>query len=274
MVAEADLKEYLEEIREHVCSRCPERPPGGPPCVARGKDCGVEMHLPELIDSIHAVNSKRLAPYLAHNRMEICSRCALLHSDICPCPMDYLALLVVEAVENVDETRAQRAQEKELLTSLTAPGRGTLEDIERAYEEGAGRWTGCDWPTHFGPSGLDLNGWRADQAETVALEAAGTAVAAAWEAAAQWLAQVEQYARRAETHALAALEAARLGHWDEARQQADRAWALEFATGRPFRKGAGAAWKTLRLAVESAWLASLAAVSATERDTAPAEASR
>ena len=37
--------EYLAEIRKQVCSRCVERPPGGPPCAPLGKQCGVEMHL-------------------------------------------------------------------------------------------------------------------------------------------------------------------------------------------------------------------------------------
>ena len=33
MVAECELAEYLDEIRREVCSRCVERPPGGPPCA-------------------------------------------------------------------------------------------------------------------------------------------------------------------------------------------------------------------------------------------------
>src|SRR3954452_20858476 len=98
-VAQADLTEYLTEIRGSVCSRCVERPPGGPPCAPLGKDCGVEMHLPQLIESIREVHSDLAAPYLNHNRRQICASCALLHSSVCPCPMDYLAVLVVEAVE-------------------------------------------------------------------------------------------------------------------------------------------------------------------------------
>ena len=33
MNAERDLEEYRAEIRLHVCTRCIERPPGGPPCA-------------------------------------------------------------------------------------------------------------------------------------------------------------------------------------------------------------------------------------------------
>lgn len=103
MLTEAQLGEYLQEIREQVCSRCIERPPGGPPCVPLGKMCGIELHLVDLIDSVHGVHSKCLEPYVDHNRSEICAKCALLHTSVCPCPMDYLASLIVESVEAVDE---------------------------------------------------------------------------------------------------------------------------------------------------------------------------
>jgi hypothetical protein len=106
MIAEEELAEYLAEIRKHACSSCVERPPGGPPCVTLGKQCGVEMHLPELIDGIHQVKSGSIEPYLSRTRLEVCGHCTLQHSDKCPCPIDYLAVLIVEAVEEVDRRRA------------------------------------------------------------------------------------------------------------------------------------------------------------------------
>ena len=108
MLAEAELAEYLEEIRNEVCSRCVERPEGGPPCAPLGKECGVEMHLPQLVEAIHEVYSDHIGPYLDHNRCKICQHCTLLHGSNCPCPMDYLAVLLVQAVETVDERRARR----------------------------------------------------------------------------------------------------------------------------------------------------------------------
>jgi hypothetical protein len=36
--------------------------------------------------------------------------CRFLLNNICPCPMDYLAVLLVEATEAVDQRRAQRAK--------------------------------------------------------------------------------------------------------------------------------------------------------------------
>jgi len=111
MLTEVALDEYRAEIRKHVCSRCVERQPGGPPCAPLGKACGIELHLPEIIDSIHAVGSSGwIEPYLKHNRQEVCEKCPFHHSSICPCPMDYLAVLLVQAVETVDERHALEPQ--------------------------------------------------------------------------------------------------------------------------------------------------------------------
>jgi hypothetical protein len=110
VLTKGDIAEYLGEIRQQVCSRCVERPPGGPPCEPLGKNCGLEMHLPELIASIREVHSSLVEPYLQNNRQKICESCAFLHSSICPCPMDYLSALVIEAVEAVDQRRALRGE--------------------------------------------------------------------------------------------------------------------------------------------------------------------
>lgn len=108
MVSQVHLDEYLDEIRKQVCSRCVERPPGGPPCAPLGKKCGVELHLPELIDAIHEVpKSDLIAPYLENNKHKVCQFCAHINSDICPCPLRYLAVLIVEAVETVDDWHAE-----------------------------------------------------------------------------------------------------------------------------------------------------------------------
>jgi hypothetical protein len=222
--------------------------------AALGKECGVEMHLPQLIDSVHAVQSQRINPYLAHNRMEICTHCAFLHSSICPCPMDYLAVLIVEAVKAVDQRRLGRERERQFVAGLAEGREVGIEEVGRAYEEGTGAWAGCDWPTQFGATGLDLNGCTAADAEAMAAGATGTEEAEDWSAAARWLGHVEEFARQAETHAAAAVKAAAAGQWEEAVQHAHRAWVREFSTGRLLRKGE-AAWMNLRLAVESAYLA-------------------
>jgi hypothetical protein len=115
MLTEAELNGYLGEIRKQVCSRCVERPPGGPPCAPLGKNCGVELHLPELIDAIHDVQSGSIVPYLEHNHEKVCQFCDFINTDICPCPLRYLAVLIVEAVETVDQRRQEERQLQEQL---------------------------------------------------------------------------------------------------------------------------------------------------------------
>lgn len=245
-----ELTEYLNELRQQVCSRCVERPPGGPPCAPLGKFCGVEMHLAKLVDSIHQVRSPLIDPYLAHNREQICEVCPFLRTGICPCPMDYLSVLIVQAVETVDQRHDATDEGRRL-----SPREGGLthaEEVRQAYQEASGTWTGCDWPTKFGRSGLDLNGRTAAEVRALA-GGAEAREAADWSAAADWLAEVERHARQAETHAAAAVTAAQAGDWREALQHAQQAWAQEFATGRPIWRGFPLTWQRLYQAVEAAF---------------------
>lgn len=241
MIIAPEHEEYLDEIRDQVCSHCVEKPEGGPPCAPLGKDCGVEMHLPQLIESIRQVHSPLINPYLERNRNEICAHCSFLHSSICPCPMDYLAVLLVQAVETVDERRRQRGEDR------VPAGHGTpaitIEEMRAAYRQAAGSWTGCDWPTSMGRTQLNLSGCTAARARMMAERTACPLAAEDWEKAAAWLAKVEDYARRAEEKAAEALRAAENGIWEAAAASAECAWALEFGTGRPIWRNGLSAWQ-------------------------------
>jgi hypothetical protein len=103
MCTEQDLTEYMDEIRKEVCSRCIERPPGGPPCAPLGKRCGVELNLPQIVDAVHAKYSATMEPYTTNFHDMVCTQCPNRTTEQCPCPMDYLLLLAVQAIEAVDE---------------------------------------------------------------------------------------------------------------------------------------------------------------------------
>jgi hypothetical protein len=105
MIAEGNLQEYLDEIREHVCTRCIERPVGGPPCAPLGKRCGIESNLQRLVEAVHGVHSKAIDPYFPIYHEHVCEHCTNRPTSQCPCPLDYLFLLAVEAIEIVDERR-------------------------------------------------------------------------------------------------------------------------------------------------------------------------
>ena len=264
MFVQAELAEYLDEIRQDVCSRCVERPEGGPPCTPLGKMCGVEMHLADLVESIHQVRSNRIGPYLDHNRQEICEKCVFLHSSVCPCPMDYLAVLVVQAVETVDERRAVSRGAVRIKGGVAQAGEAVdqqrsdrltpaidVEEIRRVYQEATGAWTGCDWPAVYGNTRLNLQRWSAAQARVMAQ----TLQSEDWLRAAEWLARIEHQAQLAEKRAGEAIEAASEGRWRDALISAEWAWALEFSTGRPLRHGPPLAWQRLREVIETAYLA-------------------
>ncbi|MBI1900155.1 MAG: hypothetical protein HYS13_03435 [Planctomycetia bacterium] len=110
MPTETQLAEYMAEIREQVCSRCIERPPGAPPCAPHGKRCGIELHLADVVDVAHRVRSGAMDPYIERFHSDVCSHCANKTTNQCPCPLDYLLLLAIQAIDAVDERRAQRGE--------------------------------------------------------------------------------------------------------------------------------------------------------------------
>lgn len=109
MYTQAELDEYMAEIREQVCSSCIERPQGGPPCAPHGKNCGIELHLPDIVEVAHSSRSKVMDPYIERFHCDVCSHCANQTSRQCPCPLDYLLLLAIQAIETVDERHGRTA---------------------------------------------------------------------------------------------------------------------------------------------------------------------
>lgn len=109
MYTQQQLDKYMVEIRNEVCSRCIERPPGGPPCAPLGKRCGVELHLPEIVQVAHSARHDAMEPYIARFHEDVCSHCKNRTSNQCPCPLDYLLLLAVQAIDAVDE-RVEREE--------------------------------------------------------------------------------------------------------------------------------------------------------------------
>jgi hypothetical protein len=87
-------------------------------------------------------------------------------------------------------------------------------------------WVGCDWPTAFGATGLDLNGIRSAQALLMARATAG-AEAADWREAVRWLALVEADAAEAAAAGRRAADLAARGDLAAALREARRAEALE-----------------------------------------------
>jgi len=108
MHAGTELDEYMSAIREQVCTHCIERPPGGPPCAPLGKRCGIELNLEGLVDAVHRVHSDMIDPYIERFHDDVCTHCPNRPTNQCPCPLEYLLSLAVQAIEDVDQRRSQR----------------------------------------------------------------------------------------------------------------------------------------------------------------------
>ena len=82
MYTQAELDEYMAEIREHVCSRCIEKPPGAPPCAPQGKRCGIELHLSEVVEVSHAARQYNGTLYRTVSRGRLLALCESNHSAV------------------------------------------------------------------------------------------------------------------------------------------------------------------------------------------------
>jgi len=103
------LDEYRTQLREEVCSRCIEGLPNAPPCGPLGRGCGIERHLTGLVEICRTTDSALIDPYIEKLHDEICSSCEYKDRPACPCPLDYLLQLAVEAVERVQRRRAMQS---------------------------------------------------------------------------------------------------------------------------------------------------------------------
>jgi len=107
MDTDDDYQDYLLELREHVCRHCIERQPDCPPCAPHGKACGIEQHIPELVSICRTTDSLQMDTYIQQLHDNICQNCEYRDKPTCPCPLDYLLQLAVEAVERVEQCRAR-----------------------------------------------------------------------------------------------------------------------------------------------------------------------
>jgi hypothetical protein len=126
------------------------------------------------------------------------------------------------------------------------------EEIDQAYLQANGKWSGCDWPRVFGKTGLNLNGLKALQALLLARSTAGSE-REDWRAAVTWLTRIEQDAREAEEQAMRAVVQAGSGKLKEALVHAQRACVIEA------RHHCRLVWQPLREAIEAALAASTGA---------------
>jgi hypothetical protein len=105
-----EYDEYLQELRIEVCSHCIVRRPGNPPCAPHGIECGIERHVPELVELCRTTDSVLIDPYIEKLHDTICEECEFKDKPVCPCPLNYLLLMAVEAIERVERRRLAKSR--------------------------------------------------------------------------------------------------------------------------------------------------------------------
>lgn len=122
-----------------------------------------------------------------------------------------------------------------------------MMEVEQVYTEACGKWTGCDWPTMFGDTKLELNGVTSGQALQKVRETSGVD-ATDWREAVRWLRLIEADAETAEKSAHLAVEKAACGDLTGALRHARIAEELEA------RYHAVPVWRKLVTTIEAAIL--------------------
>ena len=144
MLSRAQYAEYLAEVREQVCDRCPQRVPGQPPYRPQCRRCGVELQLPQLVTAIGEAGDELSEFDPAPDRQKVCAQCVCRDRADCPCPAGLLPALLVRAVRAVEERRRQRDLVRRRLARPRRPRPTAMAELVRAYEAATGTCVGCD----------------------------------------------------------------------------------------------------------------------------------
>jgi hypothetical protein len=144
MLSRAQYAEYLTEIREQVCDHCPQRVPGQPPFRPQCRRCGIELQLPQLVNSICAAGDGLSERDPRPERHMVCAQCVCLDRGDCPCPASLVASLLVRAVQTVEERRRQRSLLRRRLPQPQRRRPVPIVAMIQAYEAATGTCLGCD----------------------------------------------------------------------------------------------------------------------------------
>lgn len=99
---------YWDAIRRKVCSVCLDQADDGSCGLTKGRICGIEAHLPRVVEAILSIESDRMDEYVDAIRAQVCARCEnqdatgyCRYREKGECALDTYLYLVVEAIEDV-----------------------------------------------------------------------------------------------------------------------------------------------------------------------------
>jgi hypothetical protein len=102
-------------LRATVCSVCLDRKDDGTCGLSGGHTCGLEAHLPRILEVVETVHSSRMDEYVEAIRQRVCVVCEQEAQGVCrlrnegACALDTYLPLVVEAIEEAQRTLKERS---------------------------------------------------------------------------------------------------------------------------------------------------------------------
>lgn len=101
-------------LRDTVCAVCLDRKDDGSCGLSGGRTCGLEAHLPRILEVVETVHSSRMDEYVEAIRQRVCVVCEQDAQGVCrlgndgACALDAYLPLVVQAIEEAQRTLKER----------------------------------------------------------------------------------------------------------------------------------------------------------------------
>ena len=101
-------------LRNTVCAVCLDRKDDGSCALSGGRTCGLEAHLPRILEVVQTVHSSRMDEYVEAIRQRVCAVCEQDAQGVCraredgECALDAYLPLVVDALEEAERILKER----------------------------------------------------------------------------------------------------------------------------------------------------------------------
>lgn len=103
-----DLDKYWQAVQQRVCAHCVDSDGLGNCRLSSEDACGLKLHFPRIVETVLAVKSNTIEPYIEALRQNVCADCRHQSPDgTCAfrsnrdCGLDRYFPLVIEAIEGV-----------------------------------------------------------------------------------------------------------------------------------------------------------------------------
>ena len=120
-----DLDKYWRAVQSRVCVKCIDGDGHGNCRLSSEDACGLKLHFPRIVETVLAVQSNTIEPYIEALRQHVCAECKHQSADgTCTirthvdCGLDRYFPLVIEAIEEV-RSETGRASEGFVRRSTT-----------------------------------------------------------------------------------------------------------------------------------------------------------